>query len=115
MPPVLEVEKSVDSRVQNRPAVKVQSTPAFSVVGQDDVSREEWDGLVLNSPEGWLYQTTNWIDYARSTGSISLSFAIRAQGGKLAGVFPLYREDVGPKPFRLKRLFTGLSGYALAP
>lgn len=88
---------------------------ALFVQSFEDVPAAEWDQLVNESPEGWLYQTSSWIEYAKQTGSPSASFALRTQQGNLAAVFPLYRQDMGRLGWRrLRRLYTGLSGPVIA-
>ena len=85
------------------------------IVPKSNVSRDDWDLLVTESPEGWLYQTDKWIELAGHWGSKSNSFGVRTNSGKLIAAFPLYRDDIVlRKLFRIKRLYTGLSGPVMA-
>lgn len=87
----------------------------FQFVRKGEISDLQWDQLVQESPDGWLYQTSAWINYASRWGSDSRSFAVFAEGQQLVGVFPLYREDLRvSRIVRLRRLHTGLSGPALS-
>lgn len=86
----------------------------FQFVKKSEISESEWDQLIVDSPDGWLYQTSAWINYACRWGSDSRSFAVLSGAKQLVGIFPLYREDlVIRKIIRLKRLYTGMSGPVL--
>lgn len=119
--PAIQPNKS-DGQQSVAPAVGRQQPLRFSIGSKalfvqsfEDIPAAEWDDLVEQSPEGWLYQTSAWIDYAQQTGSQSVSFALRTQQGKLAAIFPLYRQDLGRFGWRrLRRLYTGLSGPVVA-
>jgi hypothetical protein len=83
----------------------------YHFVSKNDINDKNWDQLVNESPDGWLYQTSSWINLANSSGSNSRSFGVLNLEGELVGVFPLYREDLNVRNIiHIKRLHTGLSG-----
>ncbi len=119
--PAAETEKSRGRQSVPRVAGRHQplrfstGSKALFVQSFEDIPAAEWDELVNQSPEGWLYQSSAWIEYAQQAGSQSVSFALRTQQGKLAAVFPLYRQDLSRLGWRrLRRLYTGLSGPVIA-
>lgn len=58
------------------------------VIHYNDIDKIVWDKFVENSNDGWLYHTTQWIDYF-SLSYENYSFGIK-QGNKLLAVCPLY-------------------------
>lgn len=88
----------------------------FEIISYDTVDKNVWDQLVVNSAEGWLYQTSSWIDYAQNWGSRSLSFGIMSDRKELVALCPLYLDTnriMGLIPNR--RLYTGMSGPIFSP
>lgn len=55
-----------------------------------DLGREAWDRLVSRSEDGWLYQTSDYIELALRSGVKSLSFGMTTDTGELVAVCPLY-------------------------
>ncbi len=52
---------------------------------------EEWDHLVLNSPDGWVFSLTKWITMITRVWSLEdFSFAVK-ENGKIVAVMPLSR------------------------
>jgi hypothetical protein len=54
--------------------------------------------LVEASPDGWLYQTSSYIDYTIFEGAISLSFAVLSDTDQLLAVCPLYLSPFSEQP-----------------
>jgi lipid II:glycine glycyltransferase (peptidoglycan interpeptide bridge formation enzyme) len=78
------------------------------------VPAHEWDAVVADSPDGWLYQTTAWMAFEDYQGNPSHSFGLESARGELVAVFPLYlwtRTAMRFIPIRI--LATGLSGPAI--
>jgi lipid II:glycine glycyltransferase (peptidoglycan interpeptide bridge formation enzyme) len=87
----------------------------IKTISYEAVEKDAWDELVNDSPDGWLYQTSAWIDFAQNWGSTSLSFAVITSTGELLAVVPLYTDkEVAGSYWRNKRLYTGMSGPVLA-
>jgi lipid II:glycine glycyltransferase (peptidoglycan interpeptide bridge formation enzyme) len=86
------------------------TSDAYNVRSFTDVDPEEWDAMVDGSQEGWLYQTSAWVEYAQRWGSKSVSFAVYDRNGLIVAVVPLYADHVRKGGLRIKRLLTGLSG-----
>lgn len=85
-------------------------------LSKDEIGDDEWDMLVHDSPEGWLYQTSSWINHAVRLGARFVGFGMRSEKGELLGIFPLYRQDLNVRNvFSIRRLYTGLSGPVLKP
>lgn len=83
---------------------------------KDEIPADSWDRLVQESPEGWLYQTSSWINHAVRLGAKSMGFGMLSEKGTLLGIFPLYRQDLNVRNiFSIRRLYTGLSGPVLSP
>ncbi len=59
--------------------------PAF-----DTIPSEEWDALVMASPDGWLYQTHAYIADAAAQGNRNLSFALMTDTNEMLGICPIY-------------------------
>jgi len=57
------------------------------------IEKEKWDDLVDKSPDGWLYQTSSYIDYASRNGNKSVSFAVFSDNNEMVGLCPLYFGD----------------------
>jgi hypothetical protein len=67
-----------------------------------EIDKSKWDQLVLGSPDGWLYQTTKFIDWfgGQWTHYENRSFAISSETGEYFAVCPLYFHllTLYPKP-----------------
>jgi len=63
------------------------------IVEYQNINKKEWDKLVEKSPDGWLYQTSSYIDYATRSGNKSFSFAVFSDNNEMIGLCPLYFGD----------------------
>jgi hypothetical protein len=107
-------------------------------IDYESSDKKEWNRLVDESPDGWLYQTPGYVDWAIFEGAESLSFAVHTDTDELVAVCPLYlmvrpvytdnrfarilqrvirvlvRVISGRSVFELRSLQTGYSGPALS-
>lgn len=63
-----------------------------------DIAREEWDSLVSDSRQGWLFHRHDWIVLETRQGAENRSFGLFA-GARLVAIAPLYISRVGLGPF----------------
>ncbi len=88
---------------------------SFKTIEIGQLKENLWDTLVDESPDGWLYQKTNWIEFAQNWGSQSVSFGIVTDRGELVAVCPLYIEPASYMHLvKCRRMYTGMSGPAVA-
>ena len=77
----------------------------------NDIPREDWDRLVETSPDGWLYQTSGYIDWAVREGNKSVSFGVLTDTGDLKAAVPLYLAHAAPfRAGKISRYFHKASG-----
>ncbi|MCX6809793.1 MAG: GNAT family N-acetyltransferase [Candidatus Berkelbacteria bacterium] len=65
----------------------------MQIVEYNKVNKNDWDALVEKSPDGWLYQTSSYINYECKSGNESHSFAVFSDNDELIGLCPLYLGD----------------------
>ncbi|MCI0642115.1 MAG: GNAT family N-acetyltransferase, partial [Gemmataceae bacterium] len=59
------------------------------------VASADWDEVADQSSAAWLFHRADWIALeAHFAARANCSFAIAADGGRLIGIFPLYRRDL---------------------
>ena len=112
---MIDPANTASHQLKNGAAGKCDSAPEFRIVPRAAIDSERWDGLVNDSAEGWLYQTSFWIDYGQSLGSIDHSFGVVGHKGDLLAILPLF--EVGYRRLRylhFRQLSTGMGGPAWA-
>ena len=80
-------------------------TESLEIIDYFDIDKVEWDNFVNDSDDGWLYQTTSFLDYAVDRGYKSLSFAVKSIKNELLAVCPLYISEYENESFFLKSDF----------
>jgi hypothetical protein len=76
-----------------------------------EIPRADWDRLVETSPDGWLYQTSGYVDWAIQEGNKSVSFGVYTDTNDLKAVVPLYLSSTTAfRAGKLSRYFHKASG-----
>lgn len=72
----------------------------MKILSLEEIGREKWDIFVQSSFDGWLYQTSAWIDFEVSCGHRSVSFGVLTETDELVAVVPLYLSELRSYPAR---------------
>ena len=72
----------------------------MTILDYHQIDKSDWDRVVENSPDGWLYHRSAFIDYAVNRSYQSHSFGVVGDDGKVVAVCPLYfyKESTGRTP-----------------
>lgn len=63
----------------------------MKIAGRADVTADAWNQFVADSPTGWFFHTTWWLDYAvaYTPGCVDHSFVVTADTGEVLALVPL--------------------------